>query len=169
MCVCVCVYIYIYINNKRYQRDHIRAQAKQFKFARAVVCHALVLTRKIFSVKRYGGKIVDINKGIFLVISNTLAIVTVIVMSNTLFKIVAIVLVIVTFIVIANSLVMVMIEDLVIVIVDTLVIVNTLVMVYIISKTLVIVLVRLIEFDKSFSINNNPFLLFASDKPLTPI
>ena len=59
MCVNIYIYIYIYtyIFDTRYQRDQIGAQVVQlnFEFALAVsdiVCHALVLIRKISSVNR---------------------------------------------------------------------------------------------------------------------
>ena len=55
----------IYIFDTRYQRDHIRAQAKQLnlKFARGVadiICQALVLIRRIIRVNSDGSKMVDI-------------------------------------------------------------------------------------------------------------
>ena len=55
----------IYIIDTRYQNDLIGPQPKQlnFKFNAAVadvICHALVLTRKVFSVNSDGNKTVDI-------------------------------------------------------------------------------------------------------------
>ena len=55
----------IYEFDTRYQRDHIGPQPIQlnFKFSAAVadvICHALVLTRKVISVNSDGNKIVDI-------------------------------------------------------------------------------------------------------------
>ena len=53
----------IYVFDTRYQSDHIGPQPIQlnFKFSVAVViCHALVLTRKVISVKSDGNKVVDI-------------------------------------------------------------------------------------------------------------
>ena len=50
----------------RYQRDHIGAQATRlnFKFARGIavyiICHALLLTRRIISVNSDGSKMADI-------------------------------------------------------------------------------------------------------------
>ena len=55
----------IYVFDTRYQRDHIGLQPIQlnFKFSAAVadvICHALVLTRKVISVNSDGNKMVDI-------------------------------------------------------------------------------------------------------------
>ena len=55
----------IYVFDTRYQSDHIGPQPIQlnFKFSAAVadvICHALVLTRKIISVNSDGNKMVDI-------------------------------------------------------------------------------------------------------------
>ena len=55
----------ICVFDTRYQRDHIGPQPIQlnFKFSAAVadvICHALVLTRKVISVKSDGNKMVDI-------------------------------------------------------------------------------------------------------------
>ena len=55
----------IYVLDTRYQRDHIGPQPIQlnFKFSAAVanvICHALVLTRKVISVNSDGNKMVDI-------------------------------------------------------------------------------------------------------------
>ena len=55
----------IYVFDTRYQNDHIGPQPIQlnFKFSDAVadvICHALVLTRKVFSVNSDGNKLVDI-------------------------------------------------------------------------------------------------------------
>ena len=55
----------IYVFDTRYQRDHIGPQPKQlnFQFSAAVadvICHALVLTRKVISVSSDGNKMVDI-------------------------------------------------------------------------------------------------------------
>ena len=55
----------IYVFDTRYQSDHIRPQPIQpnFKFSAAVadiICHALVLTRKVISVNSDGNKMVDI-------------------------------------------------------------------------------------------------------------
>ena len=55
----------IYVFNTRYQNDHIGPQPIQlnFKFSAAVadvICHALVLTRKVISVCSDGKKMVDI-------------------------------------------------------------------------------------------------------------
>ena len=55
----------IYVFDTRYQRDHIGPQPIQpnFKFSAAVadvICHALVSTRKDFSVNSDGNKMVDI-------------------------------------------------------------------------------------------------------------
>ena len=55
----------IYVFDTRYQSGHIGPQPIQlnFKFSAAVadvICHALVLTRKIFSVNSDGNKMVDI-------------------------------------------------------------------------------------------------------------
>ena len=55
----------IYVFDYRYQRDHIGPQPIQlnFKFSAAfadVICHALVLTRKVISVNSDGNKMVDI-------------------------------------------------------------------------------------------------------------
>ena len=55
----------IYVFDTRYQNDHIGQQTIQliFKFSAAaadVMCHALVLIRKIFSVNSDGNKMVDI-------------------------------------------------------------------------------------------------------------
>ena len=55
----------IYVFDTRYQRDHIGQQPIQlnFKFSAAVadvICHALVLTRKVISVNSDGNKMVDI-------------------------------------------------------------------------------------------------------------
>ena len=55
----------IYVFDTRYQRDHIGPQPIQlnFKFSAAVadvICHALVLTRKVISVNSDGNKMVDI-------------------------------------------------------------------------------------------------------------
>ena len=55
----------IYVFDTRYQRDHIGPQPIQlnFKFSAAVadvICHALVLTRKVISVHSDGKKMVDI-------------------------------------------------------------------------------------------------------------
>ena len=55
----------IYVFDTRYQRDHIGPQPIQlnFKFSAAVadvICHALVLTRKVISVNSDGNKTVDI-------------------------------------------------------------------------------------------------------------
>ena len=54
----------IYVFDTRYQRDHIGPQPIQlnFKFSAAVadvLCHALDLTRKVFSVNSDGKKMVD--------------------------------------------------------------------------------------------------------------
>ena len=55
----------IYVFDTRYQRGHIGPQPIQlnFKFSAAVadvICHALVLTRKVISVNSDGNKMVDI-------------------------------------------------------------------------------------------------------------
>ena len=55
----------IYVIDTRYQNDHIGPQPTQliFKFSAAVpdvICHALVLTRKVISVDSDGKKMVDI-------------------------------------------------------------------------------------------------------------
>ena len=55
----------IYVFDNRYQSDHIGPQPMQlnFKFRAAVadvICHALVLTRKVISVNSDGNKMVDI-------------------------------------------------------------------------------------------------------------
>ena len=55
----------IYLFHTRYQRDHIGPQQIQlnFKISAAVadvICHALVLTRKVISVNCDGNKMVDI-------------------------------------------------------------------------------------------------------------
>ena len=55
----------IYVFDTRYQNDHIGPQTIQlnFKFSAAVadvICHALVLTRKVISVNSNGKKMVDI-------------------------------------------------------------------------------------------------------------
>ena len=55
----------IYVFDARYQRDHIGPQPIQlnFEFSAAVadvICHALVLTRKVISVNSDGNKMVDI-------------------------------------------------------------------------------------------------------------
>ena len=55
----------IYVLDTRYQSDHIGPQPIQlnFKFSAAVadvICHALVLTRKVISVNSDGNKMVDI-------------------------------------------------------------------------------------------------------------
>ena len=55
----------IYVFDTRYQRDHIGPQPIQlnFKFSAAVadvICHELVLTRKVISVNSDGNKMVDI-------------------------------------------------------------------------------------------------------------
>ena len=55
----------IYVFDTRYQSDHIGPQPKQlnFKFSAAVadiICHGLVLTRKVISVNSDGNKKVDI-------------------------------------------------------------------------------------------------------------
>ena len=55
----------IYVYDTRYQNDHIGPQSRQlnFKFSAAiadVICHALVLTRKVISVNSDGNKMVDI-------------------------------------------------------------------------------------------------------------
>ena len=55
----------IYVFDTRYQRDHIGPQPIQFnfKFSAAVadvICHALVLARKVISVNSDGNKMVDI-------------------------------------------------------------------------------------------------------------
>ena len=55
----------IYVFDIRYQSDHIGPQPIQlnFKFSAAVadvICHALVLTRKVISVNSDGNKMVDI-------------------------------------------------------------------------------------------------------------
>ena len=55
----------LYVSDTRYQRDHIGPQPLQlnFKFSAAVadvICHALVLTRKVISVNSDGNKMVDI-------------------------------------------------------------------------------------------------------------
>ena len=54
-----------YVFDIRYQSDHIGPQPIQlnFKFSAAVadvICHALVLTRKVFSVNSNGNKMIDI-------------------------------------------------------------------------------------------------------------
>ena len=54
----------IYVFDTRYQSDHIGPQPIQlnFKFSAAVadvICHALVLTRKVISVNSDGNKMVD--------------------------------------------------------------------------------------------------------------
>ena len=54
-----------YVFDTRYQSDHIGSQLIQlnFKFSAAVadvICHALVLTRKVISVNSDGNKMVDI-------------------------------------------------------------------------------------------------------------
>ena len=53
-----------YVFDTRYQSDHIAPQPMQlnFKFSAAVadvICHALVLTRKVISVNSDGNKMVD--------------------------------------------------------------------------------------------------------------
>ena len=55
----------IYVFDSRYQSDHIGPQPIQlnFKFSAAnvdVICHAIVLTRKVISVNSDGSKMVDI-------------------------------------------------------------------------------------------------------------
>ena len=55
----------IYVFDTRCQSDHIGPQPIQlnFKFSAAVadvICHALVLTRKVISVNSDGNKMVDI-------------------------------------------------------------------------------------------------------------
>ena len=55
----------LYVFNIRYQNDYIGPQSKQliFKVSVAVadvICHALVLTRKVISVYSDGNKMVDI-------------------------------------------------------------------------------------------------------------
>ena len=55
----------IYVFDTRYQRDHIGPQPIQlsFKLSAAVadvICHALVLTRKVISVNSDGKEMVDI-------------------------------------------------------------------------------------------------------------
>ena len=55
----------IYVFDTRYQSDHIGPQPIQLnlKFSAAVadvICHALVLTRKVISVNSGGNKMVDI-------------------------------------------------------------------------------------------------------------
>ena len=55
----------IYVFDTRYQSDHIGPQPIQliFKFSAAVadvICHALVITRKVISVNSDGNKMVDI-------------------------------------------------------------------------------------------------------------
>ena len=55
----------IYVFNTSYQSDHIGPQPIQlnFKFSAAVadvICHALVLTRKVISVNSDGNEMVDI-------------------------------------------------------------------------------------------------------------
>ena len=55
----------IYVFDTRYQSDHIGPQPIQlnFKFSAAVadvICHALVLNRKVISVNSHGNKMVDI-------------------------------------------------------------------------------------------------------------
>ena len=55
----------IYVFDTRYQREHIGPQPIQlkFKFSAAVagvICHTLVLTRKVISVNSDGNKMVDI-------------------------------------------------------------------------------------------------------------
>ena len=55
----------IYVFDTRYQRDHIGPQPIQLilKFSAAVadvICHVLVLTRKVISVNSDGNKMVDI-------------------------------------------------------------------------------------------------------------
>ena len=55
----------IYVFDTRYQNNHIGPQPIQlnFKFSVAVadaICHALVLTRKVISVKSDGNKMVDV-------------------------------------------------------------------------------------------------------------
>ena len=55
----------IYVFDTRYQSDHIGPQSKQLnlKLSAAVadvICHALVLTRKVFSVNSDGNKMVDL-------------------------------------------------------------------------------------------------------------
>ena len=55
----------IYVFDTRYQKDHIDPQPMQlnFKFSAAVadvICHALVLIRKVISVNSDGNKMVDI-------------------------------------------------------------------------------------------------------------
>ena len=55
----------MYVFDTRYQSDHIGPQPIQlnFKFIAAVadvICHALVLTRKVVSVNSDGNKMVDI-------------------------------------------------------------------------------------------------------------
>ena len=57
-------YYRIYVFDTRYQSDHIGPQPIQlnFKFSAAVadvICHALVLTRKVISVNSDGNKMVD--------------------------------------------------------------------------------------------------------------
>ena len=63
----------VYVFDTRYQSDHIGPQPIQlyFKFSAAVadvICHALVLIRKVISVNSYGNKMVDIISDIVLVI-----------------------------------------------------------------------------------------------------
>ena len=55
----------IYVFDTRYQSDHIGPQLIQlnFKFSAAVanvICHALVLTRKVINVNSEGNKMIDI-------------------------------------------------------------------------------------------------------------
>ena len=55
----------IYVFDPRHQNDHIGPQPIQlnFKFSAAiadVICHALVITRKVISVNSDGNKMVDI-------------------------------------------------------------------------------------------------------------
>ena len=55
----------IYVFHTRYQSDHIGPQPIQlnFKFSAAVadvICHALVLTRKVINVNSDGNKMADI-------------------------------------------------------------------------------------------------------------
>ena len=55
----------IYVFDTRYQNDHIGPQPIQLKFKFSVpvtdvMCHALVLTRKVISVNSDGNKMVDI-------------------------------------------------------------------------------------------------------------
>ena len=55
----------IYVFDTRYQNDHIGPQPIQlnFKFSAAaanIICHALVLTKKVISVKSDGNQMVDI-------------------------------------------------------------------------------------------------------------